>query len=84
MLFTAISYRWKDETTAELKPEYESQFRAAQVFGMMDDNLNDLLEKSELKGRIGQRVGANFDKLDRDKDGAISRGEYAAVAMAKN
>jgi len=84
MLFTAISYRWKDETTADVKPEYETQLHSARVFGMMDDNLNDLLEKAELKGGIGQRLAANFDKLDRNKDGALSRKEYAVVEMAQN
>lgn len=84
MLFTAISYRWKDETTAERKPDYEKEFKSARVFGMMDDNLNDSLEKSELKGRIGKRLAANFDKLDRDHDGSISRKEYSVMEMAQN
>jgi Ca2+-binding EF-hand superfamily protein len=50
------------------------------MFGMLDDNVNDLLEKSELKGRVGNMIAASFDRLDRDSDGALSHDEFAAVA----
>ncbi len=84
MLFTAISYRWKDENTTDQKPDYEELFRRGQVFGMMDDNLNDILERDELKGYVGKQLAGNFDQLDRNHDGGISRKEYAVTEMAKN
>ncbi|MEH6558022.1 MAG: redoxin domain-containing protein [Oceanicoccus sp.] len=80
MLFTAISYRWKDETRVNQKPEYSKQLDDTRMFGMLDDNVNDMLEKSELKGRVGNMIAASFDRLDSDNDGALSHDEFAAVA----
>lgn len=79
MLFTAVTYRWKDETRANQKPEYTKQLEESRMFGMLDDNINEKLEKSELKGRVGTMIAASFDRLDRDSDGAISQDEFAAV-----
>lgn len=80
MLFTAISYRWKGETRVNQTPQYSKQLNDTRMFGMLDDNVNDLLEKSELKGRVGNMIAASFDRLDRDSDGALSHDEFAAVA----
>ncbi len=80
MLFTAISYRWSDETTDNMKDEYQQELRNTRLFGMLDDNVNDKLERAELKGRPGKVLAASFDRLDRDGDGAIDHKEFAAAA----
>ncbi len=80
MLFTAISYRWKDETSQDRKEEYERMLGASRMFGMMDDNIDELLQKSELKGRGAARLASNFERLDVNGDGGLSRQEFAAVA----
>jgi hypothetical protein len=80
MLFTAVSYRWKDETTDNIKDEYQQELSNTRLFGMLDDNVNDKLEREELKGRPGKMIADSFDRLDRDGDGAINHEEFAAVA----
>lgn len=80
MLFTAVSYRWLDETTDNLKDEYQKELGDTRLFGMLDDNVNNKLERSELKGRPGKMIAASFDRLDRNGDGALDHDEFAAVA----
>ncbi|MEO2175414.1 MAG: redoxin family protein [bacterium] len=84
MLFTALSYRWKEETTDSLKPEFAKMLNSTRLFGMLDDNLDDILQKSELKGRPGKRLSQNFDKLDRNGDGGLTREEYSAIFVASS
>ncbi|XOV89178.1 MAG: redoxin family protein [Pseudomonadota bacterium] len=83
MLFTAVSYRWKDETSTDTREQYERMLDAGRMFGMMDDNIDDVLQKAELKGRAGQRLANNFERLDVNGDGGLSRQEYAAVFAAR-
>ncbi|MEH6909101.1 MAG: redoxin domain-containing protein [Oceanicoccus sp.] len=80
MLFTAVSYRWKDETTDNIKDEYQQELGNTRLFGMLDDNVNDKLEREELKGRPGKMIADSFSRLDRDGDGAINHEEFTAVA----
>lgn len=82
MLFTAISYGWKDESSRDQKPHYDRMMHAGRVFGMLDDNIDDMLQKEELKGRPGQRLARNFDHLDQNGDGALSRDEYNTAILA--
>ena len=83
MLFTAVSYRWKDETSTDTREQYERMLDAGRMFGMMDDNIDDVLQKAELKGRAGQRLANNFERLDVNGDGGLSKQEYAAVFAAR-
>ena len=82
MLFTALSFRWKEETTADLKPEYGKMLDSTRLFGMLDDNIDNALQRDELKGRSGQRIAQNFEKLDRNGDGNLTRVEYSAILVA--
>jgi len=86
MLFNAFTFRWKDETSDNLKPEYEKLMREGMVFGMMDDNINGILEKKELRGIAGKRLLASFDGLDKNGDGALSKEELEMLnrLMARN
>ncbi len=82
MLFTAISYRWKDETRDNQKPQYEELLDAGRGFGALDDNIDGVLERGELKGRTGRRIAEFFDRMDRDGDDALSWNEYFTALVA--
>ncbi|MEM7016918.1 MAG: redoxin family protein [Pseudomonadota bacterium] len=82
MLYTSISYRWKEETSDNPKEEYADMLEAGTMFGMLDDNIDDALQKSELKGRAGRRFAKNFELIDRNSDGALSREEVMAARKA--
>jgi Ca2+-binding EF-hand superfamily protein len=49
------------------------------MLGMMDDNLDGKLEKSELKGGIGAQLLKYFDVLDKNHDGVLDADELAAA-----
>ncbi|NND69329.1 MAG: redoxin family protein, partial [Halioglobus sp.] len=82
MLFTAISYRWKDETRDSPRPHYDDLLEAGRGFGALDDNIDERLERSELKGRTGRQIAENFGRMDRDGDGALSWDEYFTALVA--
>ncbi len=82
MLFTALSYRWKNETSADPRPQNQRLLHSTRLFGMLDDNIDNVLEKHELKGRPGRRFAANFDRLDRNGDGALTLEEYSAMTVS--
>ena len=83
MLYTAISYRWTDETSADQKGEYQELLNAGRLFGMLDDNIDESIQKDEIRGRAGRRLAGNFDRLDRNSDGALSWQEYSAIFKSK-
>ncbi|MET0271636.1 MAG: redoxin family protein [Phenylobacterium sp.] len=78
MFYTAIRYRWVDETSA--KPNnYDELLNQSRMMGMMDDNLDGKLQKAELKSRIGDTLGKYFVQIDADKDNALNKTELAAA-----
>jgi hypothetical protein len=84
MLFTSLSYRWTDETALH-RVNYEGELNANRLMGMLDDNLDGKIEKAELKGRIGDMLGKYWDVLDKNHDGVLDAGEFAAAqAMMGN
>ena len=83
MLYTAISYRWTDETSADQKGEYQELLNAGRLFGMLDDNIDESIQKDEIRGRAGRRLAGNFDRLDGNGDGALSWQEYSAIFKSK-
>jgi len=79
MFFTALRYRWADETSDDLKPEYDEALQASMFLGMMDDDLDGKLQMAEVRGRMGTMIKANFAAIDADKDGGLSLEELAAA-----
>jgi thiol-disulfide isomerase/thioredoxin len=80
MLYTSIRYRWADETSDNMKPEYDKLLLADRLFGMLDDNLDGKLSKDELRGKSGERMKAAFAFIDTNHDGFIDEAEFHAVA----
>jgi hypothetical protein len=80
MQYTAIRFRWDDETVANRKDEYQRGLEASRNMGIMDTNLDDKIAKSEVRGRMGTRILAAFDQLDANKDGYLVESELASIA----
>jgi hypothetical protein len=80
MFYTSLRYRWADETVA--KPtNYDQLLLQGRLMGMMDDNLDDKLQKAELKGQFAQLAAAPgmFEMGDANKDGGIDNAELQNV-----
>ena len=78
MFYTAIRYRWVDETSSKLT-DYDDQMNRGRMLGMLDDNLDGKLQKSELRGEMGQRISQFFAMIDKNQDGELDRAELAAM-----
>jgi hypothetical protein len=79
MLYTAIRYRWVDETSDHQLPQYDRDLNKDRMLGMLDDNLDGKIEKTELKSRMGDMLGKYFAVMDKNHDGAIDEAELAAA-----
>jgi hypothetical protein len=78
MLYTALRYRWVDETSA--KPvDYDQALNGSRLLGMLDDNIDGKVQMTELKGGMGNQLKMAFAQLDTDKDGGLSASELAAA-----
>ncbi|WP_293905013.1 redoxin domain-containing protein [Phenylobacterium sp.] len=78
MFYTAIRYRWLDETSAKLV-DYDRLMDQTRLLGMFDDNMDGVIEKAELKGELGDKLAPYFAQMDQDKSGAISNDELMAA-----
>ncbi len=76
MLFTAVRFRFADETAAHPRPDLQQALEATQFFGAIDDNIDGKLEQAELKGPMLKMLNDNFAALDADKDGGLSPPEF--------
>jgi hypothetical protein len=94
MLFTAVQFRWKDETPANPRDDLQAALRQTQLLTMADDNRDGKLQESELRtdseegasnvtgdgvAPVHQRFKANFAAIDADKDGGLSMQELGAA-----
>jgi peroxiredoxin len=80
MQYTALRYRWDDETVANRKDDYQKRIEASRNMGIMDTNLDDKVAKSEVRGRMGARILTAWDQLDTNKDGYLVESEMATIA----
>jgi hypothetical protein len=82
MFYTSLRYRWADET-AEKQTNYDSLLNQTRLMGMMDDNIDDKLQKSELRGQFAQLAAGPgmFEMADANKDGGIDQGELDKVLV---
>ncbi|MDP3492059.1 MAG: hypothetical protein Q8R82_03020 [Hyphomonadaceae bacterium] len=80
MFYTSLRYRWKDETV-EQQTNYDQLMNQTRLMGMMDDNLDEKLQKVELRGQFAQLAAAPgaFEMADANKDGAIDQTELNNV-----
>lgn len=94
MLFTAVQFRWKDETAANPRDDLQAALQQTQILTMADDNRDGKLQESELRtdseegaqnvtsdgiAPLHQQFKANFAAIDVDKDGGLSMEELGAA-----
>ena len=88
MLFTAVQFRWKDETAAKPREDLQAQLEQSIMLTMADDNRDGKLQESELRTKGSEEEGvaglhkafkANFVAIDADKDGGLSMQELGAA-----
>jgi peroxiredoxin/mono/diheme cytochrome c family protein len=84
MQYTAVGFRWNAETVEDQKPEFMTRMNASRTIGIMDVNFDDKVEKSEVRGRMAQMILPNFDRMDTNKDGALSGAEMAQINSVMN
>jgi len=78
MFYTAIRYRWTEETSAK-QLEYDRLMDETRLLGMFDDNLDGKIEKAEFKGELGDKLTPYFAQMDQNKSGAIENDELMAA-----
>ena len=78
MFYTAIRYRWADETAAK-QTNYDDLMDKTRMMGMFDDNLDSKIQKAELKGEMGSNIAKYFPMVDKDKDGGLDMAELTAM-----
>jgi len=78
MFYTAVRYRWTEETSSKLT-NYDDLMNQTRLMGMFDDNVDGKIQKSELKGELGERIAPHFAALDKNGDGGIDQTEFAVV-----
>jgi hypothetical protein len=79
MLATYLHFRWVGETVADQHPEWTSALQANTLIGMLDTNMDGVIEKTELKGRMGDMLVKYFAMIDTDHDGTIDAKELATA-----
>jgi hypothetical protein len=79
MQYTALGFRWDDETVANRKDDYQRRLEESRSMGIMDKNIDDKVAKSEVRGRMAQMLLANWDKVDTDKDGYLVTSEMTQI-----
>jgi hypothetical protein len=79
MHYTSIYYEWTDETVAKPADATE-EMRSGRLFGMLDDNLDNKVEKSEIKGRVASMINPRFAQIDTNKDEVLDFAEMKAAA----
>jgi hypothetical protein len=79
MLFTAIRFRWADETPDHKMDAAQQGLEASQFFGAVDDSMDGKLQLDELKGPELKPFHDNFALADSDHDGGLSPQEFQAA-----
>ena len=94
MLFTAVQFRWKDETAANPREDLQAALQQTQLLTMSDDNRDGKLQEAELRTEmeegaqnvtsdgiapLHQQFKANFAAIDADQDGGLSMQELGTA-----
>lgn len=81
MAYMRVNYRWKGETSDNVIGSDDNMGNwGERFFGVVDDNINGLIERAEVDRPMLARFAAAFPRLDGNGDGALDREEFAAVS----
>ena len=78
MFYTAIRYRWVDETSSK-QVAYDELMDQTRLFGMFDDNMDGMIQKAEFKGELGNRLVPFYAQMDQNKSGGVENAELMAA-----
>ena len=81
MFFTALRFRWVDETT-DKQTNYDQLLSQTQQLGILDDNIDGKVQMAELKGGVGNQLRPMFAVIDANKDGGLDQNELMAANAA--
>lgn len=79
MMYFRLNYRWADETVTHLRNDLQQKLFASSMVGALDDNVDGLVQASELRGPMGTFIKSRFADLDRDRNGGLDGGELSAA-----
>ncbi len=79
MLTFFVHYRWVGETVAAPLDAYDRLLQQGHLIGVLDDSLDGKLQLSELRGKQGEWLKANFAALDVNADAMLENAEVAAA-----
>jgi peroxiredoxin/mono/diheme cytochrome c family protein len=83
MLFTNLRYRWVAETSDNMIGDaFDEALNSGRLMGMLDDNINGKVERSELRGSMAMVLGPRFAEGDANGDGGIDAAEMKEVMKA--
>ena len=78
MFYTQLRYRWIGETAAK-QTNYDDDLLKTRLIGMMDVDFDGKIQKSELRGPLGDAIRPYFAQLDLNKDGGLDAKELEPV-----
>jgi Ca2+-binding EF-hand superfamily protein len=79
MLFTAVRYRWTDETATHRRDDLQEKLQKSELFTAIDDNIDGKLQLAELKSDMLKPLRDHFAEFDADHDGALSPQEFGSA-----
>jgi len=82
MMYFRVNYRWADETVDNIRNDLQQQLMGSLSIGMIDDNYDNLIQESELKGMMAS-LKPRFKALDLDGSGALDAAELKASGAVR-
>jgi Ca2+-binding EF-hand superfamily protein len=79
MLFTGIQFRWTDETAKNRRDDLQQQLQQSTIYTAIDDNLDGVLQKAELKSSLLKPLNEHFAEFDANHDGALDPKEFGGA-----
>jgi mono/diheme cytochrome c family protein len=83
MMYFRVNYRWADETSDNIRNDLQAKLMATRNIGQLDDNLDGVVQKSELTGSM-KKHQARFEEIDLDRSGALDEAEMTKGGVIRS